>query len=122
MATCFPFLPIWLSDVIGLNKTETGIVFSSLSLFAICFQPILGVISDKLIGAGYKGYSIYAQNFGELLISTNNIFPRGTRSVHLSGVVRSCVTSNRFHSFYPGMLIMENNCAENLISTNPGTI
>lgn len=48
MATCFPFLPIWLSDVIGLNKTETGIVFSSLSLFAICFQPVLGVISDKL--------------------------------------------------------------------------
>lgn len=48
MATCFPFLPIWLSDVIGLNKTETGIVFSSLSLFALCFQPILGVISDKL--------------------------------------------------------------------------
>ncbi|MCV5754035.1 MFS transporter, partial [Escherichia coli] len=35
-------------DVIGLNKTETGLVFSSLSLFAICFQPILGVISDKL--------------------------------------------------------------------------
>lgn len=48
MATCFPFLPIWLSDVIGLNKTETGLVFSSLSLFAICFQPVLGVISDKL--------------------------------------------------------------------------
>lgn len=47
-STCFPFLPIWLSDVIGLNKTETGLVFSSLSLFAICFQPILGVISDKL--------------------------------------------------------------------------
>jgi hypothetical protein len=35
----YPFLPIWLSDVIGLNKTETGLVFSSLSLFAICFQP-----------------------------------------------------------------------------------
>jgi LacY proton/sugar symporter. len=26
MATCFPFLPIWLSDIIGLNKTHTGIV------------------------------------------------------------------------------------------------
>jgi len=48
MATCFPFLPIWLSDVIGLNKTETGIVFSCLSLFAICFQPVLGIVSDKL--------------------------------------------------------------------------
>ena len=75
-------------------------------------------ITDNLIGAGYKGYSIYAQNFGGLLISTNNIFPRGASSVHLSGDVRSCVTSNRFHSFYPGMLIMENNCAENLISAN----
>ena len=75
-------------------------------------------ITDNLIGAGYKGYSIYAQNFGGLLISTNNIFPRGASSVHLSGVVRSCVTSKRFHSFYPGMLIMENNCAENLISAN----
>lgn len=75
-------------------------------------------ITDNLIGAGYKGYSIYAQNFGGLLISTNNIFPRGASCVHLSGVVRSCVTSNRFHSFYPGMLIMENNCAENLISAN----
>ncbi|RJF57555.1 MFS transporter [Serratia inhibens] len=48
MATCFPFLPIWLHEVIGLNKTDTGIVFSSLSLFAIIFQPILGVLSDKL--------------------------------------------------------------------------
>lgn len=48
MATCFPFLPIWLHEVIGLNKTDTGIVFSSLSLFAILFQPLLGVLSDKL--------------------------------------------------------------------------
>ncbi|MBU9831362.1 MULTISPECIES: MFS transporter [Rahnella] len=48
MATCYPFLPIWLSDVIGLSKTETGIVFSSMSLFAILFQPFFGIISDKL--------------------------------------------------------------------------
>lgn len=75
-------------------------------------------ITDNLIGAGYKGYSIYAQNFGGLLISGNNIFPRGASSVHLSGVVRSSVTSNRLHSFYPGMLVLENNCAENLIAAN----
>ncbi|WP_194208550.1 MFS transporter [Superficieibacter sp. 1612_C1] len=48
MATCFPFLPIWLSDIIGLTKTDTGIVFSCVSLFAISFQPVLGVISDRL--------------------------------------------------------------------------
>ena len=48
MATCFPFLPIWLSDEIGLSKTHTGIVFSCMSLSAISFQPVLGIISDKL--------------------------------------------------------------------------
>lgn len=75
-------------------------------------------ITDNLMGAGYKGYSIYAQNFGGLLVATNNIFPRGSSSVHLSGVVRSSVTSNRFHSFYPGILVLEENCTENLISAN----
>ena len=75
-------------------------------------------ITDNLIGAGYNGYSIYAQNFGGLLVAANNVFPRGTSSVHFSGVVRSTVTSNRFHSFYPGMLVLEGNCSENLISSN----
>lgn len=75
-------------------------------------------ITDNLIGAGYKGYSIYAQKFGGLLITANNIFPRGSSSVHLSGVVRSTITSNRFHSFYPGMLVLEDNSSENLVSSN----
>lgn len=75
-------------------------------------------ITDNLIGAGYKGYSIYAQNFGGLLITANNIFPRGASSVHFSGVMRSTVTSNRFHSFYPGMLVFGENCSENLVSAN----
>lgn len=75
-------------------------------------------ITDNLIGAGYKGYSIYAQNFGGLLITANNVFPRGTSSVHFTGVVRSTVTSNRFHSFYPGMLVFQDNCSENLVSSN----
>lgn len=69
------------------------------------------------MGAGYRGYTIFAENFGGLLITSNNIFPRGKSIVHLKGVLRSSVTANRFHSFYPGMLIMEN-CRENLISSN----
>lgn len=75
-------------------------------------------ITDNLIGAGYKGYSIYAQNYGGLLITANNVFPRGTSSIHFSGVVRSAITSNRFHSFYPGMLVLQENSSENLISSN----
>lgn len=75
-------------------------------------------ITDNLVGAGYNGYSIYAQNFGGLLITANNVFPRGTSSVHFDGVVRSSISSNRFHSFYPGMLVLEGNCSENMISSN----
>lgn len=75
-------------------------------------------ITDNLMGAGYKGYSIYAQNFGGLLVTANNIFPRGTSSVHFDGVARSSITGNRFHSFYPGMLVFEGNCSENLVSSN----
>ena len=75
-------------------------------------------ITDNFIGAGYKGYSIYVQNYGGLLITANNIFPRGASSVHFTGVVRSTITSNRFHSFYPGMLVFQENCSENLVSSN----
>ena len=75
-------------------------------------------ITDNLIGAGYKGYSIYAENFGGLLVAANNVFPRGKSSIHFSGVVRSSVTSNRFHSFYPGMLVLEDNSSEVLVSAN----
>lgn len=75
-------------------------------------------ITDNPMGAGYRGYSIYAQNFGGLLIADNNIFPRGTSMVHFENVVRSTVTSNRFHSFYPGMLILSGCCSENLVAAN----
>ncbi|WP_409291317.1 NosD domain-containing protein [Peribacillus sp. SCS-37] len=75
-------------------------------------------ITDNLIGAGFKGYSIYAQNFGGLLITANNIFPRGASSIYLEGVTRSSITNNRLHSFYPGMVVLSGNCSENLVSSN----
>ena len=74
-------------------------------------------ITDNLMGAGYRGHSIYEENFGGLLVASNNIFPRGRSIVHFRGVLRSSVTANRFHSFYPGMLIFED-CRENLVSSN----
>ena len=75
-------------------------------------------ITNNLIGAGFKGHSIYAQNHGGLLITANNIFPRGASSVHFDGVTRSSVTNNRLHSFYPGMVVLEGNSSENLVATN----
>lgn len=75
-------------------------------------------ITDNLVGAGFKGHSIYAQNHGGLLITANNVFPRGASSVHLEGVTRSSVTNNRLHSFYPGMVMLVANSSENLVATN----
>lgn len=75
-------------------------------------------ITDNLIGAGFKGYSIYAQNFGGLLITANNVFPRGASSIYFDGVTRSSITNNRLHSFYPGMVVFRENCSEILVSSN----
>lgn len=75
-------------------------------------------ITDNLIGAGFRGHSIHAENHGGLLITANNVFPRGASSVHLQGVTRSSVTNNRLHSFYPGMVILAGKSSENLIAAN----
>ncbi|MHC6593392.1 right-handed parallel beta-helix repeat-containing protein [Arthrobacter sp. C152] len=75
-------------------------------------------ITNNLVGAGFKGHSIYAENHGGLLITANNVFPRGASSVHLHGVTRSSVTNNRLHSFYPGMVVLAANSSENLVATN----
>lgn len=77
-----------------------------------------GKITDNLIGAGYRGHSIYAENMAGILVTANNVFPRGKSSLHFSGVVRSSVSANRFHSFYPGMLILDQGSSENLVSAN----
>ncbi|WP_457964941.1 right-handed parallel beta-helix repeat-containing protein [Arthrobacter sp. D1-29] len=74
-------------------------------------------ITDNLVGAGPRGHSIYAENHGGLLITANNVFPRGASSVHLKGVTRSSVTNNRLHAFYPGMLVVANS-SEILVATN----
>ena len=75
-------------------------------------------ISDNLIGAGFKGHSIYAEHHGGLLVTANNVFPRGSSSVHLVGVTRSSITNNRLHSFYPGMVTLAGNSSENLVASN----
>ncbi|MGK3649723.1 NosD domain-containing protein [Pseudarthrobacter enclensis] len=75
-------------------------------------------ITDNLVGAGPRGHSIYAENHGGLLVTANNVFPRGSSCVRFHGVTRSSITNNRLHSFYPGMVLLEANSSENLVATN----
>lgn len=75
-------------------------------------------VDGNHVGAGPDGYSILAENHNGLLITGNNVFPRGIDSVHLKDCTRSNVSANRLHSFYPGMITLEGTCKENLVSGN----
>ncbi|ROQ64722.1 inulin fructotransferase (DFA-I-forming) [Rathayibacter sp. PhB152] len=75
-------------------------------------------VADNHLGAGPIGFSLFAESHNGLLITGNNVFPRGIDSVHLKNCYRSAITSNRLHSFYPGMITLEGNCKENLIGSN----
>ncbi|MGR6918023.1 NosD domain-containing protein [[Actinomadura] parvosata] len=75
-------------------------------------------VTDNHIGAGYIGYSIFAEGHQGLLIAGNNIFPRGKSLIHLRNTNRSSITGNRLHGFYPGMLDSDGSNKENLISAN----
>ncbi|WP_075891901.1 NosD domain-containing protein [Actinomyces provencensis] len=76
------------------------------------------MITANLIGAGFKGHSIYVEHHGGLLVTANNVFPRGSSSIYFRGVTRSSITNNRLHSFYPGMVVLDANSSENLVATN----
>lgn len=113
---------IYLEHGLVMNKSDAASVHDN--FIAECGNCIefkewgqASKVTDNLIGAGFNGYSIFAENFGGLLISSNNVFPRGISSVTFRGVTRSIVTSNRFHSFYPGMLVLKDS-SENMISSN----
>lgn len=48
MGAYFPFFPIWLHDINHVDKSDTGIIFASISFFSLVFQPVFGLLSDKL--------------------------------------------------------------------------
>jgi inulin fructotransferase (DFA-I-forming) len=76
------------------------------------------IVSDNLMGAGPNGPTLLAENHEGLLVTGNNLFPRGRSLIELSGCNRSSVTANRLQGFYPGMVRLVDNCKENLITAN----
>lgn len=43
-----PFLAVWLGDVGTLDAGAIGLMFGSQAVFAMLFQPLFGVLSDRL--------------------------------------------------------------------------
>ena len=76
------------------------------------------LVSNNLMGAGPHGKTILAENHEGLLVTGNNLFPRGESLIELHGCSRSSVTANRLQGFYPGMLRLVENCKENLVTGN----
>lgn len=108
-------LTIWNADALSIHDNFIAECGSCIELRG---WGQASKITDNLIGAGFRGRSIFAENHGGLLVTANNVFPRGASSVELVGVTRSSVTSNRLHSFYPGMMALAAGCSENLVATN----
>ena len=50
------FFPIWLHDINHISKSDTGIIFAAISLFSLLFQPLFGLLSDKL---GLRKYLLW---------------------------------------------------------------
>ncbi|MEE3661941.1 oligosaccharide MFS transporter [Brenneria sp. g21c3] len=46
---CYPYLSLWLTETIGIDYADVGLVYSFTAVFSVCVQPLFGFISDKLI-------------------------------------------------------------------------
>ena len=46
---CYPYLSLWLTETIGINYTDVGLVYSFTAIIAVCVQPLFGFISDRLV-------------------------------------------------------------------------
>ncbi|WP_392562123.1 MFS transporter [Orbus sturtevantii] len=47
-SSSFSLISIWLEQTLGLTGMDTGIIFSAISIVALCLQPLYGFIQDKL--------------------------------------------------------------------------
>lgn len=81
----------------GLDEAKTGYVFSFISLFALFFQPLFGLISDKL---GLKKHLIWLITFLLVLFGPFFIFV-------LDPLLHLNVTTGAFvGGFYLGMVFI----------------
>ena len=51
-----PVFPDLLHDINHISKSDTGIIFAAISLFSLLFQPLFGLLSDKL---GLRKYLLW---------------------------------------------------------------
>ncbi|AHG22298.1 galactoside permease [Chania multitudinisentens RB-25] len=68
-SSSFSLISLWLNQKIGLQGAETGLIFSAISLIALCTQPLYGFVQDKL---GLRKHLL--QFLGVMLLLTGPFF------------------------------------------------
>lgn len=47
--SCYPYLSLWLTDTIGIDYADVGLVYSFTAIVSVCVQPLFGFVADKLV-------------------------------------------------------------------------
>lgn len=87
-------LSVWLNQTIGLQATQTGLIFSALSVSALCAQVCYGVIQDKL---GLRKNLLWY--LAVMLMLSGPVFILFGHLLHVNLIVGSI-----FGGFYIGMI------------------
>lgn len=64
-AIVYGYLTLWLEKVAHLSGTESGFVFSMMAGMSLLFQPVFGILSDKLL---FKKNLVISISVGAMLI------------------------------------------------------
>lgn len=116
----------------GLVYLQRGLVLTGVDALAVtnnfiaecgsCIELVASgqasVVNGNLLGAGPAGFTVFAEGHFGLIVSGNNIFPRGKSSVHLKNCHNNTISANRLHAFYSGMVTFEGACHNNLVGAN----
>ena len=79
-------------------------------------SSIVGKITNNYLISAWAGYSVFVENNEGVLISGNSML--WAAKIQFKSVHRACITANKFVSNFPGIIVHETPCDENLISAN----
>jgi inulin fructotransferase (DFA-I-forming) len=115
---------VYLSQAIVMTGADAfNITNNFITECGTCIQIdgffIVGKITNNYLISPWAGFSIFAANGEGMVVSGNSIL--WGAKIQFKNVHRTCISANKFVSNFPGMIVHETACDENLISGNQFT-
>ena len=104
------FFAIWLGQHLGIGATKTGMLYSANALAALCMQPILGFISDKI---GLRKTLLFLILFILLLIGPFFIYIYGPLLIsnfYIGAILGGIYLGFIFNAGYGLFIVRQNEC------------